>query len=129
MIRVYVKKQSNYPVGSIFVRRVLQEALRKKGIVSDCSVCVSFVGEETARQLAERYLGEGSPHNVLTFSESDLGKEFKYPPNIKTINLGEVVLCYPKIVEEAQKENRLIDDLVQELLEHAADHLMGMHHD
>lgn len=129
MIRVYVKKQSNYPVKSTFVRKILQDFLRKSGIVSDSLVYVSFVNEKTVKKIASKYLGEKNQiHEVLSFGESEIRGEFRYPQS-RFINLGEIVLCYPKIVEMARRENRLIDEKVRELLEHGAMHLIGKHHD
>lgn len=128
MIKVYVRKQSACPIRSTFVRRVLQEALEKKGIISDSLVYVYFVKEKEIKKLAAKYLGELDViHEVLTFTESEVRLPFYYPPS-KFIYLGEVVLCYPKIVEEAKKENCLIDDKVRQLLEHASLHLVGVHH-
>jgi ssRNA-specific RNase YbeY (16S rRNA maturation enzyme) len=45
------------------------------------------------------------------------------------LHLGEIVVCYPKVVEEAKNEDVLIDDKVYELVEHGAFHLLGIHHE
>ena len=129
MIKVYVKKQSNYPVSTKKIKDRVKEVLTKKGIVSDCVVEVDIVGSEKMLKLAKEYLGEDNTlHNVLSFPESETKGEFVYPPG-DVIRLGEIILCYPVIVEESKHENCLIDDKALELTEHGLYHLLGVHHD
>jgi len=127
MIKVYVTKQSNYPIRATKVKSYLRKILQENGIVSDTYVYVGFVGEKRMKALAERYLGEKDKlHSVLSFPENEIKKEFVYPDN--TIRLGDIILCYPLIVDRAKKDNMLIDDKVNELVEHGAMHLLGQHH-
>lgn len=79
------------------------------------------------KALAEKYLGEKDRlHSVLSFPESEVKKKFVYPDN--TIRLGDIILCYPVVVDEAKEDNMLIDDKIIELVEHGALHLLGQHH-
>ena len=129
MIKVYVKKKSNYPVNVPQIKKTLRDFLTKEGIVSDADVTVAIVGEKIMLDLARKYLKErGVLHNVLSFPFSDADVEFKLPVG-NVIHLGDIVICYPKVVEEAKAEGRLIDDKVTELVKHGALHLMGKHHD
>lgn len=129
MIKVYVKKQSNYPVSTRKVKKKLSEFLKKKGIVSDADVTVSVVGEKRMLKLADKYLGEKNTlHNVLSFPFLESDNAFVEPPD-DTIHLGDIIVCYPKVVEESKKEGVLIDNKVLELVEHGALHLLGEHHD
>lgn len=128
MIKVYVKKQSNYPVDTINIKRHLKTFLKVKGIVSNSIVNISFVGETRGQQLAKKYLNDNDAHNVLSFPSSETKAEFFYPPD-EYLHLGDIVICYPLVVEEAKKENKLIDEKVLELVKHGALHLLGEHHD
>ena len=128
MIKVYVRKQSNFPVRATKVKARLKSFLQENGIVSDTYVYVNFVGEKSMKALARKYLGEKDTlHSVLSFPESETKKKFVYPDDI--IRLGEIVLCYPVVVDEAKKDNVLIGDKINELVEHGAWHLLGKHHD
>lgn len=128
MIKIYVKKQSSYPLSAAKVKSNLKKFLQKNGIVSDSIVNVSFVGEENMKKLAKIYLGEKDElHAVLSFPESEAKGKFVYPDTV--IRLGSIVLCYPYLVEEAKKDNKLIMDKINELVEHGAAHLLGRHHD
>lgn len=139
MIKVYIKKQSNYPVKAIDLKKKLSEFFKKKGIVSDAFVSVALIGEEKMLDLGKKYLKDNKQslflrnkvHNVLSFSpdeikEKDRGR-FVYPPGLE-IDLGEIIVCYPKAVEDAKREGKRIDAKVMELIEHGAKHLMGIHH-
>lgn len=130
MIKVYVKKQSNYPVSSKKVKQRLQEYLKKEGIVSDAQVSVALVGEAKMLDISKKFLKEKSLHNVLSFTQEELGKGrgFIYPPDA-VIYLGDVVVCFPKARQEAKEENKLIEEKVLELVLHGADHLLGIHHE
>ena len=139
MIKVSVTKQSNYPVKSSIIKKKLADFLVKQGIVSDAEVAIAIVGEKRMLEIQKKFFREKDPtshfgfrgasktlHNVLSFTPSE-AKGFVYPPDGR-LHLGEIIVCYPKAVEEAKEENMLIDDRVYELVEHGALHLLGIHH-
>lgn len=129
MIKVKVFKEVNYPVSSPKIKRILRDFLGEKGIVSDTEVSVALVGRARMVELSKKYLKEkGVLHNVLSFPAKEAKGEFVYPEN-GAIDLGEIVICYPKACEEAKEERMLIEEKVIELVKHGAMHLMGIHHD
>lgn len=130
MIRVNVKKQSNYPIDTPALKKRISEFLKGRGIVSDAEVSVAIVGEKRMKDLAKKYLKEKpvTLHSFLSFSFVEEEEKFVYPPDGK-IRLGEVILCFPKVKEEAKKEGKLMDEKAGELAEHGALHLLGIHHD
>jgi probable rRNA maturation factor len=127
MIKVYVTKQSNYPVSTPNVKKRLSEFLKGKGIVSDAEVSVAIVGESKMMFIGNKYLKDKKLHNVLSFTPTETKADFVFPPD-GIIHLGEIVICYPLAVKEAGEENVLINDKICELVEHGALHLMGIHH-
>ena len=129
MIRVYVKKQSNYPVNVPLIKKELKKFLEKKGLVSDFSVSVSLVSEKVMKDMSAKFLGEKDGlHNVLSFPESEVRGDFEYP-SVLPLPLGEIAVCFPVAVEEAKKEGILINTKVIELIKHGALHLLGEHHE
>ena len=129
MIKVYIKKGANYSIGSPKIKESLKKIFTNHGIVSDSDVYVSFVGEKEMKDVARKYLKESNViHNVLSFPEGEIRNKFIYPES-DILHLGEIILCYPKLVEEAKNEGKLIDDKIIELVEHAALHLLGIHHE
>lgn len=129
MIEVKVLKQSRYPVSSTKIKRSLKDFFKKQGIVSKAEVSVAIVGEKSMKNLGKKYLHEKgeSVHNVLSFTSSETKGNFKEPPD-GVIHLGEIILCYPVLVKEAQMEGKLIDEKAIELVCHGGLHLLGVHH-
>jgi rRNA maturation RNase YbeY len=128
MVKVDVKKLSNYPISTAKIKRVLQDALKKYGLKSDAYVSVAIVGEKKMMELAQTYLKEKNVvHNVLTFASNDTKTAFSYPPS-HLMDVGEIIVCYSKAKEEANNEGILVENKVLELIEHGAAHLMGHHH-
>jgi len=129
MIHVYINKQSNFAVSVPKIKDALQKLFIKEGIVSNADVSVSIVGEKKMLTLAKKYLKENNVlHNVLSFPFAETKEPFVEPPD-NVIHLGEIVFCYQKVIEEAQKEGKLIDEKFVELAEHGAMHLLGKHHE
>ena len=128
MVRVYLKKQSNHSVNTVKIKRELRDFLEKWGLISDFSVNVSLVGEKTMKDISKKFLSENdSLHSVLSFPESEVRGDFEYPPDLP-IPLGEIIICYPEVVKEANQEGKLIDEKVIDLVKHGAEHLLGKHH-
>lgn len=127
MIKVDIVKQSNYPVRSTNIKKALRELLIKQGIVSDAEVSVAIVGEKKMLEVGRKYLKDKVLHNVLSFTPDEAIEKFIYPGD-KLVHLGEIIVCYPKAVEEAKREDKLIEEKVRELVEHGAMHLLGFHH-
>src|SRR3989344_3702251 len=99
MIKVYVKKFSNYSVSAPKIKKTLRKILETHGIVSDADVTDTFVGEKKMINLAHQYLKENNVvHNVLSFPFTEGDKNFVEPPD-NIIHLGEIVICYPKVIE------------------------------
>lgn len=129
MIKVYVKKQSNYPSNVKKIKSALATFFKEQGIVSESEVSVAIVGKEKMQELGKEYLNEDGKnvHNVLSFTPDEEKAPFINPPD-GVLHLGEIVICYPKVVEEAKYEGVLIDEKIVELSLHGAMHLMGIHH-
>ncbi|MGD0523231.1 MAG: rRNA maturation RNase YbeY [Candidatus Microgenomates bacterium] len=127
MITVLFTKQSNYPVSSPRIKSILKSFLAENGIVSDAEVSLALVGEAKMLDIGKKYLKDKKLHNVLSFTVEEKGKNFIYPPD--KLYLGEIIVCYPKVVDEAKMENKRIENKVIELVEHGALHLLGVHHE
>jgi len=128
MIKISVVKQANYPVSAANIKKKLNTYFTKNGISSTAEVSVAIVGEKRMRELSAKYLKDNKTHSVLSFTPDEVKDKFVYPPD-GTIHLGEILVCYPAAVQEAQKEARLIDEAVYKLIEHGAGHLLGFHHE
>ena len=128
MIKIYVKKQSGYPINTFKLKSRIRDFLNRKGIVSDSQLTIAIVGEKKMKELSIKYLDDPKVHNVLSFVAGEVDDDFKNPPQDRN-DLGDVVICYQLVLEEANRDKMLIDEKVSELAEHGILHLLGEHHD
>lgn len=120
--------QANYDVPFGVLKKDLEEFLKQKN-VDNVSVVVAVCDETEMKDLGEKYLGEKDkpPHNVLSFTESEVKGEFlSHPGKVKT--LGEIAVCFPVAEREAKEMGVTTYERVKELVLHGALHLMGIHH-
>lgn len=127
MVKVNITKQSNYPVKNSEIKKKISNFFKRNGIVSDAEVSIAIVGERKMLFYGRKYLKDTKLHNVLSFTPTEV-KNFIFPPDT-LVQLGEIIVCYPEAVTEANSENKLIDEKIYELIEHAAYHLLGVHHE
>jgi len=132
MITINVYKQSNYPVNTAKIKKRIKETLVSQGLVSDFEVSVALVGDQKMDELVKLYYHrEGPefgnrPHPILTFPSNEIQEHFITPPG-EIADLGEMVISYPQAVDRAKEEGRLVADVIDDLAEHGALHLAGIH--
>jgi probable rRNA maturation factor len=133
MADVLITSSSRYPVSRKRIRAVVEKVLAEKNIQTDLTVSVSVVGARKMRSINAQFHGEDYATDVLSFpyldpeSSQDYGA-FVMPDEERTV-LGDLVLCYPTVIAQAQEKNVLVDDEVDFLVEHGMLHLLGFHHD
>jgi len=131
MITISVSNTGKFPVSAQTVKEVVKNVFLENGIKSNAEASVAIVGEAKMLEFAIEHLGESvaeaHEHPVLSFPTSEIEGKFVFPPD-KIIHLGEIVVSYPKAVEEAKKTNKLVEDVVCDLAAHGALHLIGIHH-
>ena len=105
------------------------EAIGSSG-VAEAEVSVSVVGKRKMLELSKRYLKDEKLHDVLSFPFEDPGQgaPFVVPPD-GILRLGEIVVCYPAAVAEAEQQNILVNESVLFLVRHGCEHLLGRHHE
>lgn len=122
-IPIYV--ESRYKVNRKKIKETVIKTLLKQKIESPVEVSIAVIGNRKMRALNKKYRNIDAPTNVLSFSQTE-GEAVIQPPD--KLYLGDVVLCYPKIIEECARDNSFIDDRINELVEHSLMHLLGFHH-
>ena len=122
-IPIYV--ESRYKINRKKVKEVIIRVLLEQSVTGTVEVSVAIIGNRKMRSLNKKYRGIDSSTNVLSFSQTE-GDLTLQPPD--RLYLGDIVLSYPKVVEECARDNELIDDRVNELVKHSLLHLLGNHH-
>lgn len=117
--------ESRYKVNRKRITKTVSDTLIANGITGPCEVSVAIIGDRKMRALNKKYRNLDKTTNVLSFSQME-GKTSVLPTD--KLYLGDVVVSYPKVIEEASIEKMLVDDKVAELVEHSVLHLLGQHH-
>lgn len=82
---------------------------------------VSVVSAADIRKLNRRFRGINKPTDVLSFAWQEDKK-------IKTINLGQIYLCYERIVAQAKEHGVPVREEFVRILAHGILHLVGYDH-
>lgn len=122
-IPIYV--ESRYKVDRKRIKQTVEHVLKNKGIVGPTELSVAIVGTRKMRTLNNKYRNIDKATNVLSFSQIE-GEATVMPNN--TLVLGDVIVCYPVAIDDAARDNMLVDRKISELVEHGVLHLLGEHH-
>ena len=124
-ISVPIYVESRYKINRKKVKERVLETLKKHSFVGPVEVSVAVVGDRKMRALNKKYRNIDKTTNVLSFSQVEGG--FSPMPKNK-LYLGDIVISYPVVIQEAATYNKLVDELACELIEHGLLHLLGQHH-
>ncbi|MEX0621452.1 MAG: rRNA maturation RNase YbeY [Candidatus Woykebacteria bacterium] len=123
--------EPHYPIKKSLLVHSAEAALTAANVKGKIEVFVSVIGDRKMRGLNKEYRGIDAPTDVLAFPDS-LGegkvKEFVSPPS-KYLNLGDVIISYPQLINRAAKEELMVDDMAQLLVIHGVFHLLGYDHE
>ncbi len=124
-VNVPIYIESRYRVSRKKIKESVIKVLDENRINAECEVSVAVVGNRKMRGLNKKFRDIDKSTNVLSFpqQEGDI-----VAPVVNRLYLGDIVIAYPKVIEEAARENMLVDEKVQELVEHSMRHLLGIHH-
>lgn len=128
MITVSIHNFGKYPVSPKKIRARVQKTLTDNGITSDCEAAVALVSREKMKEYVDEYYKDGEDHPVLAFPTTETKGSFTFPPD-NILHIGEIIISYPWVKDEANKTGKLVEDIVLDLAEHACLHLVGIHHD
>lgn len=105
------------------MKKIIQQCLKETNRKSkNVFLNVSFVNKQTMIEYNSKYRNKNNETNVLSFEN----KEQINLPNF--LNLGEMVLCFEKIQQEAQEYNKNFKDRLYHLFIHSILHLLGYDH-
>jgi len=82
---------------------------------------IRLVDEEEGKQLNQQWRQKPYPTNVLSFP-------FDAPPDIELFLLGDIVICVPVVIREAQEQKKSLSAHWAHLVIHAVLHLLGYDH-
>jgi len=125
-ISVLIFVESRYKANRKRIKKVIESVITKNEVSGPVEISVAVVGDRKMRELSKKYKGEDKTRNILSFSQTE-GESMTIPSDV--LRLGDIVLSYPQVINDAVRDEMLVDDKVDELVEHGLMHLLGLHHE
>ena len=112
-----------------WVRRVVVETLAVEQVTPPAELSLVITDDERIRQLNRDYRETDEATDVLSFALlEDSGVPFVSPPD-GVLHLGEVVVSYPRAVEQAGEHHHSVQRELALLVVHGVLHLLGLEHE
>lgn len=136
MVNIIVTSDSRYQVNKLIIQSTILEVLNRFKVGGNLEIGVNIVGSRKIHEFNKKYRGIDSPTDILTFALEDAPSSLQHIPRVgfvaspdRILRLGDILLSYPQVVEDASLEGISVDEEIKQLLEHGVKHLLGMHHE
>lgn len=128
-----VDKNLQVRVDKRWLRRLVKQSLALHGIDAEVELSLVISDDVAVRELNRRYRGIDQPTDVLSFAlhSDDVCRTraaFVMPPG-DVVDLGEVIISYPRAAKQAAERNCSVEDELALLVVHGVLHLLGYDHD
>lgn len=123
-VLIYV--ESRYKVNRKRIKSAVQFVLEDQNIQTPIEVSIAIIGDRKMKALNKKYRDKDKTANILSFPLNE-GEQIKLPSDIA--RLGDIVISYPMVIKESAEQDLLVDDRVEELVQHGMLHLLGLHHE
>lgn len=130
--KVYItnsQKKVKIPTGArLLVKRCCNAVLEYEGFEELAEISVSFVDNESIRELNAEYRDKDSATDVLSFP---LGEDGVYDVNEETgaLLLGDIVISMERAMEQAEMYGHSLEREMGFLTVHSMLHLLGYDHE
>jgi probable rRNA maturation factor len=125
-VKVLIFVESRYKINRKRIKTCIYRALSENDVRTKGDVSIAIVGDRKMKALNKQYRGLDKTTNVLSFPQAE-GERAVQPEGI--MKFGDIVISYPQVIREAARDDMLVDDKVDQLIEHGMLHLLGLHHE
>jgi probable rRNA maturation factor len=122
MINVLIGDAYTDLVSTALIANAARAVLALHVTSEDVEITVVVEDDEHLRDLNQRFLGIDAPTDVLSFPADEMD------PDSGLHYLGDIILSYPRAVEQAQIGGENPADEIQLLVVHGMLHLLGYDH-
>lgn len=132
-INTEVDEQFRGCVKEDWLRDIVMRTLCLQQGVPAAELGLLITGDETVRSLNQEYRGVNESTDVLAFALAEEtpdgeARAFVNPPD-GLAHLGEVIVSYPRMVEQAREHGHSVEAEMALLVIHGVLHLLGYEHD
>lgn len=124
MINVYVDELYRDFVNTAEVTRGAEAVLRLYGKSTNSDLTIAVEPDERLRDLNNQFLGINEPTDVLSFPSGEENPDAE----TRRIYLGDIIISYPRAIEQASTSGHPIISEIMLLVVHGTLHLLGHDH-
>lgn len=137
MMNIIINTDPRYKIDKDSIQSTALEVLQRFGVKGKVEMGISIIGNRKMHQINKKYRGIDAPTNILSFALEDLSSQsLQHIPKVgfvaapdKVLRLGDILISYPQVVEDASLEGTSVEEELRFLIEHGIKHLLGMHHE
>jgi probable rRNA maturation factor len=118
----FAEKVDHAPLG-----RAVRAAFDSSGKKRIGELTLVITDDAHVRELNRAYRGVDATTDVLAFGEAKEGERFVSPPE-EPAYLGDIVISYPRSVEQASVHGHSVEEELMLLVVHGTLHLLGYDH-
>ena len=124
-VKVLIFVESRYKVNRKRIKSAVAAVLEDNSVNTPIEISIAIVGDRKMHKLNKQYRDKDKTTNILSFPLAE-GEQTHLPSDV--VRLGDIVISYPELIRESAEQEMLVDDRVDELVQHGMLHLMGLHH-
>lgn len=122
MINIYAEEPYSEFVDVSILAKAIQTCFDLSGVDEELDINLVIDSDEAIHELNKEYRGVDSPTDVLSFESGEID------PETGREQLGDIMISYPRAVEQANKSGHPIIAEIQLLTIHGTLHLLGHDH-
>jgi len=115
-------------IDEALIRKAAKTALETKKEYDSFELGIVITDNENIHRINKEYRNIDEPTDVISFALLEGEGDFVMPPD-DTLHLGEVVISYPRAVEQAKEQKHSTERELAWLVVHGVLHLLGHDHE
>ena len=125
-MEIIYENETEYTVDFSLIEKTAKAALEYEHFTDNTEISVTIVSLDDIHKINLEHRGIDRPTDVLSFPLIDFTRD-KLPENEK-VYLGDIVLCYDKVLSQAKEYGHSVERELAFLTAHSMLHLMGYDH-
>jgi len=122
---INIQNEQQFPVDNQRLELAIQAILADQNIDKTSGVSIVVTDNDAVTALNQQFRGINAPTDVLSFPADTPPIDIPDEPDY----LGDLVIAYPYALEQAKREQHLMQDSIVLLVVHGTLHLLGYDHD
>lgn len=127
LISIQIDDQFHDKIDNALLEKTVKTTLEIAKTANSFELGLVITDDASIHKMNREYRGIDSPTDVISFALLE-GEDFVMPPD-QTLHLGEVVISYPRAIEQAKEQKHTVQREVMWLVTHGVLHLLGYDHE